>query len=97
MPFWQGVRGVDGNFGGSGLHPQKCKNSPEFNAVKDAIARTNEPLAVDLQVLVDSSMAEFADLYKKQKQEIEQKRKQQEHEQKRGHSNDHGHGRGWGR
>lgn len=23
MPLWQGVRGVDGNFGGSGLQPQK--------------------------------------------------------------------------
>lgn len=22
MPLWQGVRGVDGNFGGSGLQPQ---------------------------------------------------------------------------
>ncbi|MGL6176273.1 MAG: hypothetical protein ACRC1U_04675 [Vibrionaceae bacterium] len=28
------------------VQEQKCKNSPEFNAVKDAIARGNEPLAV---------------------------------------------------
>ncbi|MGL5334863.1 MAG: hypothetical protein ACRC9R_01750 [Enterovibrio sp.] len=81
------------------VRQQECKNSPEFIAVKDSIERSKKPLQAELQELVNSSMAEFADIYKKQKIEIEQNPKrqerEQEHEQSKGYYNSRGHGRGW--